>query len=61
MNVVMTVAESSSRCKARPSRPVSRARLDALLGLAEGGIRRLVDLQRQARAARDQRTFSLAG
>jgi len=41
--------------------PFSRARLDALLGLAEGGIKRLVALQRQARAARDQRSFTLAG
>jgi len=39
--------------------PFSRARLDALLGLAESGIRRLVALQRRALAARAERVFSL--
>ena len=39
--------------------PFARTQLDALLSLAEGGIGRLVALQRQARAARDRRTFTL--
>ena len=62
MNVVMTGGGEFVEVQGTAEQtPFSRARLDALLGLAEGGIRRLVDLQRQARAARDQRTFTLTG
>ena len=39
--------------------PFGRARLDALLALAETGVRRLVGLQRRAREARAERVFSL--
>ena len=60
MNVVMTGGGEFVEVQGTAEQtPFSRARLDALLGLAEGGIRRLVDLQRRARAARDQRTFTL--
>ena len=62
MNVVMTGGGEFVEVQGTAEQtPFSRARLDALLGLAEGGIQRLVALQRQARAARDQRSFSLAG
>jgi ribonuclease PH len=62
MNVVMTGGGEFVEVQGTAEQtPFSRARLDALLGLAEEGIRRLVDLQRQARSARDQRTFTLAG
>src|SRR6267142_920810 len=62
MNIVMTGAGDFVEVQGTAEQvPFSRARLDALLGLAEGGIRRLVDLQRQARAHRDVRTFTLAG
>ena len=61
MNVVMTGAGEFVEVQGTAEQtPFSRARLDALLGLAEGGIRRLVTLQRQARAARDQKTFTLS-
>jgi ribonuclease PH len=39
--------------------PFSRARLDALLAVAETGIRRLVGLQRRVLDARAERTFTL--
>ena len=62
MNVVMTGGGEFVEVQGTAEQtPFSRARLDALLGLAEGGIQRLVALQRQARAARDQRVFTLAG
>jgi ribonuclease PH len=60
MNVVMTGSGEFVEVQGTAEQtPFARAHLDALLGLAEGGIRRLVGLQRQARAARDQRTFTL--
>jgi ribonuclease PH len=60
MNVVMTGSGEFVEVQGTAEQtPFSRARLDALLGLAELGIRRLVGLQRQARAARDQKTFTL--
>jgi ribonuclease PH len=60
MNVVMTGSGEFVEVQGTAEQtPFSRARLDALLGLAEQGIRRLVALQRQARAARDQKTFTL--
>ena len=39
--------------------PFDRRALDALLALAESGIKRLIDLQRQALAKRDERQFRL--
>jgi ribonuclease PH len=58
MNVVMTGSGEFVEVQGTAEQtPFSRARLDALLDLAEQGIRRLAALQRQARAARDQRTF----
>jgi ribonuclease PH len=60
MNVVMTGGGEFVEVQGTAEQtPFSRARLDALLGLAEQGIRRLVALQRRARAARDERTFTL--
>jgi len=60
MNVVMTGSGEFVEVQGTAEQtPFARAHLDALLALAEGGIRRLVGLQRQARAARDQRTFTL--
>jgi ribonuclease PH len=60
MNVVMTGGGEFVEVQGTAEQtPFARAHLDALLSLAEQGIRRLVDLQRQARAARDQRTFTL--
>ena len=60
MNVVMTGGGEFVEVQGTAEQtPFARAHLDALLSLAEQGIRRLVALQRQARAARDQRTFTL--
>jgi ribonuclease PH len=60
MNVVMTGGGEFVEVQGTAEQtPFARAQLDALLALAEQGIRRLVGLQRQARAARDQRTFTL--
>jgi ribonuclease PH len=60
MNVVMTGGGEFVEVQGTAEQtPFSRDRLDALLAIAEQGIRRLVALQRQARAARDQRTFTL--
>jgi ribonuclease PH len=62
MNVVMTGSGQFVEVQGTAEQtPFSRAHLDALLGLAEGGIRRLVELQRRARADRGQKTFTLAG
>lgn len=62
MNVVMTGSGEFVEVQGTAEKtPFSRAHLDTLLGLAEGGIRRLVDLQRQARASRQQKSFTLAG
>jgi ribonuclease PH len=41
--------------------PFHRQGLDALLALAESGIKRLVDLQRSAIGARGERVFVLGG
>jgi ribonuclease PH len=61
MNVVMTGRGEFVEVQGTAEQtPFSRDRLDALLGLAEHGIRRLVTLQRQALSARDQKTFTLA-
>jgi ribonuclease PH len=60
MNVVMTGGGEFVEVQGTAEQtPFSRARLDALLGLAEQGIAKLVGLQRRARAARDVRTFAL--
>jgi ribonuclease PH len=60
MNVVMTGSGEFVEVQGTAEQtPFARDRLDALLALAEHGVRRLVALQRQARAARDQRTFTL--
>jgi ribonuclease PH len=60
MNVVMTGGGEFVEVQGTAEQtPFSRARLDALLGLAEHGISKLVGLQRRARAARDVRSFSL--
>jgi len=60
MNVVMTGGGEFVEVQGTAEQtPFSRAGLDALLGLAETGIRKLVALQRQARAARDVKTFTV--
>ena len=60
MNVVMTGAGEFVEVQGTAEQvPFDRARLDALLGLAERGIRRLVTLQKQAVAARAERSFRL--
>jgi ribonuclease PH len=60
MNIVMTGGGEFVEVQGTAEQiAFPRARLDALLDLAEGGIRRLVALQRQAQAARAQRVFTL--
>ena len=60
MNVVMTGGGEFVEVQgAAEQTPFARAQLDTLLNLADQGIRRLVALQRRARAARDQRSFTL--
>jgi ribonuclease PH len=60
MNVVMTGAGAFVEVQGTAEQaPFSRARLDAMLALAETGIRRLVTLQRRALEARAERTFTL--
>jgi ribonuclease PH len=60
MNVVMTGGGEFVEVQGTAEQtPFPRARLDALLGLAEEGIQRLVTLQRRARAARDVKRFTL--
>jgi ribonuclease PH len=60
MNVVMTGAGEFVEVQGTAEQvPFDRARLDALLGLAEGGIRHLVALQKQALAARADRVFRI--
>jgi ribonuclease PH len=62
MNVVMTGAGAFVEVQGTAEQvPFGRDRLDQLLGLAEGGIRQLVELQRQALAARATPTFTLPG
>ena len=59
MNVVMTGAGEFVEVQGTAEQvPFGRARLDALLAIAEGGIRRLVVLQRRALEARAERAFS---
>ena len=60
MNVVMTGAGEFVEVQGTAEQaPFGRARLDALLGLAEQGIRQLVSLQRRALDARGERSFTL--
>lgn len=60
MNVVMTgVGEFVEVQGTAEHTPFDRRGLDALLGLAESGIRRLIELQRRALAKRDERVFRL--
>jgi ribonuclease PH len=60
MNVVMTGAGEFVEVQGTAEQtPFDRGRLDALLGLAESGIRRLITLQRRMREARGERVFSL--
>ena len=60
MNVVMTGAGEFVEVQGTAEQtPFDRGRLDALLGLAESGIRRLVTLQRRMLQARGERAFSL--
>ena len=60
MNIVMTGSGEFVEVQGTAEQvPFSRARLDALLAVAETGIRRLVALQRRALDARAERTFKL--
>ena len=60
MNVVMTGAGEFVEVQGTAEHVTfDRARLDSLLALAESGIKRLVDLQRQALARRVERQFTL--
>jgi ribonuclease PH len=60
MNVVMTGAGEFVEVQGTAEHtPFDRRGLDALLALAESGIKRLVDLQRRALASRDERVFTL--
>jgi ribonuclease PH len=60
MNVVMTGAGEFVEVQGTAEQvPFGRARLDALLAIAEGGIRRLVALQRRALETRAERVFTL--
>jgi ribonuclease PH len=60
MNVVMTGAGEFVEVQGTAEQvPFGRARLDALLAIAESGIRRLVGLQRRALETRGERVFTL--
>jgi ribonuclease PH len=60
MNVVMTGTGEFVEVQGTAEHtPFDRRGLDALLALAESGIRRLVDLQRRALASRAERVFTL--
>ena len=60
MNVVMTGAGEFVEVQGTAEHtPFDRRRLDALLALAESGIKQLLDLQRRALAARDERVVRL--
>jgi ribonuclease PH len=60
MNVVMTGAGEFVEVQGTAEHtPFDRERLDVMLALAASGIKRLVDLQRQALARRDERVFRL--
>jgi ribonuclease PH len=60
MNVVMTGRGEFVEVQGTAEQvPFDRARLDALLALAERGIRQLIGLQRRALEHRDDKSFSL--
>ena len=60
MNIVMTGRGEFVEVQGTAEQtPFDRTRLDALLGLAERGIRQLVALQRRAIEARAEKTFKL--
>jgi ribonuclease PH len=60
MNVVMTGAGAFVEVQGTAEHtPFDRRGLDALLALAEAGIKRLIELQRRAIATRGERTFRL--
>jgi ribonuclease PH len=60
MNVVMTGAGEFVEVQGTGEHTTfDRRGLDALLALAESGVKRLVELQRQALAKRDERVFRL--
>jgi len=60
MNIVMTGAGAFVEVQGTAEQaPFDRAGLDALLAVAETGIRRLVGLQRRALEARAERVFTL--
>jgi ribonuclease PH len=60
MNVVMTGGGEFVEVQGTAEQaPFGRPRLDEMLALAALGIRRLVELQRRALAARDERSFRL--
>jgi len=60
MNVVMTGGGEFVEVQGTAEQiPFGRSRLDELLALAEGGIRRLVALQRRALDARAEKVFTL--
>ena len=61
MNVVMTGAGQFVEVQGTAEHtPFDRSGLDRLLALAQSGIARLIGLQRQALATRDERVFTLA-
>ena len=60
MNVVMTGAGEFVEVQGTAEHAAfGRGQLDALLALAESGIRQLVALQRRAIASRGERVFTL--
>jgi ribonuclease PH len=60
MNIVMTGAGEFVEVQGTAEQvPFGRARLDALLAVAEAGVRRLVGLQRRALDVRAERVFTL--
>ena len=61
MNIVMTGAGEFVEVQGTAEHtPFGRGGLDALLALAESGIKRLIDLQRRAIAMRAERVFRLS-
>ena len=60
MNIVMTGAGEFVEVQGTAEHtPFDRRGLDALLALAESGIKRLVELQRRVLAARAERVFRM--
>jgi ribonuclease PH len=60
MNIVMTGGGSFVEVQGTAEQTAfARRELDAMLALAETGIRRLTELQGRARARRDERVFSV--